>query len=80
MSQTIDDLRSALFDTLGDLRDTTKKVDLDRARMMVDVCKAILDTAKVETDRIRVTGRPADTGFIPIVTAHAPVKMVGVVK
>lgn len=80
MSQTIDDLRAALFDTLGDLRDTTKKVDLDRARMMVDVCKAILDTAKVETDRIRVTGRPADTGFIPVVAAPVPVPKIGAVR
>ena len=68
MAHTIDDLRAALFESLADLRDTTKKVDLDRCRMQVDLAKAILDSAKVETDRIRVTGRPADSGFMPIVS------------
>ena len=66
---TIDGLRARLFDLIGSLADPTAKVDLDRARLMIDAARTITETAKAETDRIRVVGRPADTNFIPVVEA-----------
>jgi len=70
---TIDGLRARLFDLIGSLSDPSAKVDLDRARLMIDAARTITETAKAETDRIRVVGRPADTGFIPVVAAPVPV-------
>lgn len=65
----IDTLRNRLFDLIGDLTDPEKKVDIERARLTIDAARAITETAKAETDRIRVVGRPADTDFIPVVAA-----------
>lgn len=69
MNHTIDQLYEALFDQVQTLKDTKTKVDLDRARALIDTAQAIVNVAKAETDRIRVTGRPADTKFIPMVEA-----------
>ena len=74
---TIDGLRARLFDLIGSLSDPTVKVDLDRARLMIDAARTITETAKAETDRIRVVGRPADTGFIPVVPAPVVVPKIG---
>lgn len=73
-NHTIDALRAHLFNLIGDLADPAKPVDVDRARLMIDAARTITETAKAETDRIRVVGRPADTGFIPVVEAK---KVVG---
>ena len=64
----IDALRSHLFTLIGNLADPSAKVDLDRGRLLIDAARAIVESAKAETDRIRVTGRPADTNFIPVVS------------
>jgi hypothetical protein len=53
MSNTIEDLRNALFETLQGVRDGS--VDLDQARAINDVAKTIVETAKVEVDYLRVT-------------------------
>ncbi len=66
---TIDHLRDHLFTLIGNLADPNAKVDLDRGRLMIDASRTIIESAKAETDRIRVVGRPADTGFIPVVEA-----------
>ena len=66
---TIDHLREHLFTLIGNLADPNAKVDLDRGRLMIDASRTIIESAKAETDRIRVVGRPADTGFIPVVEA-----------
>lgn len=68
---TIDHLRDHLFTLIGNLADPNAKVDLDRGRLMIDASRTIIESAKAETDRIRVVGRPADTGFIPVVPAPA---------
>lgn len=65
----IDTLRDHLFALIGNLADPDKKIDLDRGRLMIDASRTIIESAKAETDRIRVIGRPADTGFIPVVEA-----------
>lgn len=73
MSHSIDLLYAALFDQVQALKDPAAPIDIERAKTLIDTAQAIVNVAKAETDRIRVTGRPADTGFIPMV---APPKMV----
>ena len=65
MANTIDDLRSHLFDTLAALRDKDKPMDLDRARAVADVARVIVDSAKVEVDFLKVTRAEKSTDFLP---------------
>lgn len=44
----INDLRSALFETLNGIK--SGAIDLDKARAINEVSKTIIDTAKVEVD------------------------------
>lgn len=48
MSKNIGHLREHLFNQLDMLRDLSKTVDLDRARMVCETSKQIIDTARVE--------------------------------
>jgi hypothetical protein len=61
----INDLRDHLFATLESLRDETAPMDLDRARAVADVARAVIESAKVEVDMLKVTGGISATGFIP---------------
>lgn len=63
MKHTIDDLRDILFDTLADLRNKGNPMDLDRAHAIVQVGKALIDSAKTEVQFMKVTGADG-TGFI----------------
>lgn len=74
MSHSIDLLYAALFDQVQALKDPAAPIDIERAKTLIDTAQAIVNVAKAETDRIRVTGRPADTGFIQLV--QPPAKMV----
>lgn len=68
MSQTNDmsALRDELFATLRGLK--AKTIDIDTARMVNDVAKTLVDTAKVEVEYLRVTDGSSST-FIP---SHGP--------
>jgi hypothetical protein len=61
----IDDLRKHLFDTLQDLRNKDKPMELDRAKAISDVAQTIINSAKVEVEHSRVTGAVTGTDFIP---------------
>ncbi|BCF94871.1 hypothetical protein [Paraburkholderia largidicola] len=61
---TITDLRTHLFDTLTTLKDKEKPMDIERAKAMADVAQVIVNTAKVEVEFLRATGRKQGTGFI----------------
>lgn len=54
MSKKLDDLRTALFDTLQGIKDGS--IDLDKARAINEVGKTLIESAKVEVDYLRVTG------------------------
>lgn len=54
MNNDITELRSALFDTLRDLK--AGKIDLDCAKAINETAQTIINTAKVEVDHMRVTG------------------------
>lgn len=59
MSKTIDDLRTALFDTLEQVKAGT--MDLDKARAVNELGKTLIDSARVEVDYLRTTGGEASS-------------------
>ena len=66
MNHTISELRDHLFATLQGLRDPDKPLDIDRAKAVAEVAQTIINSAKVEVDHMRVSGRSDSTGFIAI--------------
>ena len=68
MANDITEVRAALFETLAGLRDKDNPMDIDRARAISNVAGTIIDTARIELDFLRATGRldSPGTGFIPI--------------
>jgi hypothetical protein len=65
MSNEIKDLRAILFDTLRDLRDKEKPMDIDRAKAVAEVARELVNTAKVEVDHMKLTGSTG-SDFIPL--------------
>jgi hypothetical protein len=57
-------VRQHLLDTLADLRDREKPMEIDRARAVADVARVLVDSAKVEVDFIRASGGDATSEFI----------------
>ncbi|BCF96589.1 hypothetical protein PPGU19_011580 [Paraburkholderia sp. PGU19] len=68
--QTINDLRSHLFDTLKALNDKEKPLDIERAKVVADVGQVIINSAKVEVDFMRVAGGKG-SGFIPVAVVES---------
>ena len=62
----IEDLRDHLFATLEALQDEDKPMDLARASAVADVARAVIESAKVEVEFLKVTGQVEGTGFIPV--------------
>jgi len=54
MNETIEDLRSHLFDTLRGLKEGT--VDRENAALINQTAQTIINSAKVEIDHMRVAG------------------------
>jgi hypothetical protein len=65
MKNKIEDLRNHLFETLEELKDKDKPMELDRARAIADVARVIVDSAKVEVDFMKATDALHGSGFIP---------------
>lgn len=57
MKNKMDDLRDHLFETLEGLKDKENPMDLDRAKAVSDVAQTLINSAKVEVDFIKATGR-----------------------
>lgn len=53
----ISDVRQSLLDTLRDLRDTSKPLDVERAKAIAGVASVIVDSARVEVQYLQVTGQ-----------------------
>jgi hypothetical protein len=79
----IDQVRSALLDTLKDLRNKEQPMDIERAKAVATVASVLVDTAKVENEYLKITGQdksnfleaPADIQVVPQVSgpsAHNP--------
>lgn len=65
MKNKIEDLRNHLFATIEGLLDEDAPMELDRAKAVADVAQVIVNSAKIEVDFIKATGRSEGTGFIP---------------
>lgn len=63
MSKDISDLRNHLFTALEGLADKDKPMEIERARAIADVAQTIINSAKVEVDRMKISGG-IDTGFL----------------
>lgn len=63
MSNTINDMRDVLFETLRALKDKEKPMEIDRALAIKDVAQVIVNSAKVEVDHMKIAGG-AGSGFI----------------
>jgi hypothetical protein len=61
----IEDLRNHLFATLEALQDEENPMEIDRAKAIADIANVIVNSAKVEVDFLKVTGKDRGTGFIP---------------
>lgn len=65
MAKTIEDLRTHLFDTLQTLKTSSDPKDLEKARVVADVGRVVIESAKVEVQFLQVTGALKSTGFLP---------------
>jgi hypothetical protein len=61
----ISTVRQALLDTIKDLRDPNKPMDIGRARAISEVAQTIINSAKVEVDYLRAT-KQASTPFLEV--------------
>lgn len=61
----IEDLRDHLFVTIEKLLDDEDPMDILRAKAVSNAAQAIINSAKVEVDFLRVTGGIDGSGFIP---------------
>lgn len=61
----IEDLRNHLFATLEALQDEDNPMDIERAKTIADVAQVIVNSAKIEVDFIKATGKSEGSGFIP---------------
>lgn len=65
MKNKIADLRDHLFATIEGLLDRETPLEVERAKAVADVAQAIIGSAKVEVDFLRVTGGIKGSGFLP---------------
>lgn len=65
MKNKIEDLRNHLFATLEALQDKDEPMEIERAKAVADVAQVIVNSAKIEVDFLRATGREQGSGFIP---------------
>ena len=61
----INAVRQHLLDTLADLRNRDKPMEVDRACAVAQVASVLVDTARVEVDYIKATGKDA-SGFLAL--------------
>lgn len=76
MSNDLTALRSALFETLRDVR--AGSIDLDRARAVNEIGKTLVDSAKVEVAYIKAAGG-GESSFLDsaVGTANLPPGITG---
>lgn len=77
MANDIAALRKHLFETLADLRDKDKPMDIERAKAVSDVAQVIINSAKVEVEHAKVTGSKG-SGFLGDSKPELPPGITGV--
>jgi hypothetical protein len=60
------DLRDHLFETLEALKDKEHPMELDRAKTIANVAQAIVHSAKVEVDFMRLTDHTPENDFFAV--------------
>ncbi|CAI9009930.1 MULTISPECIES: hypothetical protein [Burkholderia] len=60
---TIEDLRTHLFETLTALRDKDHPMEIERAQAIAEVAQVVINSAKVEVEHVKIVGGKG-TGFI----------------
>lgn len=71
MSDDIHALRAVLFETLRSLKGDDP-IDLERARAINETAQVIINSVKLEIDRMRIAGGgDRGTDFIPVLPAAA---------
>ncbi|MEY2689298.1 MAG: hypothetical protein RL375_3497 [Pseudomonadota bacterium] len=69
-TQTIDDLRRVLFDTINAVKGG--QMDITKASVINDLSRTLVDTAKVEVDFLRVTDSDQSAFIAPARPALPP--------
>lgn len=59
--KTIDDLRTVLFETIEGVK--SGELDIDRARCVSDLAQVMVNSAKVEVENAKATGK-SNSGFL----------------
>ena len=67
MPNDISALRSTLFSVLEGLKDGTCKID--QAKAINETAQTLINTAKVEVDFMRASGKVIDSEFLPTLPA-----------
>lgn len=65
MRNKAEDLRDHLFATIEALRDEEDPLDVSRAKAVSEIAGRLIDMAKAETERMKVTGQTKSTDFLP---------------
>jgi hypothetical protein len=81
MKNKIEDLRNHLFETIEMLKDGDERMDLAKAKVISEVAQTIINSAKAETDYLKITDQRQGTGFITLNNPiEASSKKIGIVK
>jgi hypothetical protein len=56
-SNTLEDLREHLFETLKDLRNKESPMSIERARAISEVAQTVINSAKAEVDYLKASGQ-----------------------
>ena len=63
MKNRMSDLRNHLFETLEQLKDDDKPMDLERAKAISEVAQTIINSAKVEVEFAKAVGINTNSEF-----------------
>lgn len=78
MSTTMDEVRQSLMDTLKDLRNADKPMEVDRARAVAQVASVLVDTARVEVEFLKVSQGHKSSFIAPEPKPELPSGVVGI--
>jgi hypothetical protein len=77
-TNTIEDLRSHLFDTIERLKDKDSPMEIDRARAITDAADSLIASAKVEIEYLKLTDQTTSGFLTPTEVPALPPGIAGV--
>lgn len=72
MKNKMTNLRDHMFETLEDLRDKEKPMDIERAKAIAQVGSVIVDAAKVQVKFMEITGSQGGNDFFDTQAKRLP--------